>query len=365
MRSLLYALVFTEAFLISLALIPFLIRFALKWNIVDNPGERKVHHTPKPLMGGVSIFTAFFLVVVGNLIGFYLLVRTPWAQLHFRPIIKILPLLNLVLPKLLLILAGGFAFHLLGLVDDIFKNRISYKIKFIVQFFIATLVALAGIRISFMPNSTWDIVLTVIWIVGISNSFNLLDNLDGLTAGVSIISALIFFAIAVLQGQIFFAFILAALAGACLGFLIYNFYPSELFMGDSGSLFLGYMFGVLTVMGSYVVRSSASLLPVAIPVLVLSVPLYDTFSVMFIRLREHRPLFLGDKSHFSHRLLALGMGHRQAVIFIYLVSFGVGAAAMLLPYITVIGSWVILIQAVIIYTLITILVLIGRRGNQK
>jgi UDP-GlcNAc:undecaprenyl-phosphate GlcNAc-1-phosphate transferase len=192
-----------------------------------------------------------------------------------------------------------------------------------------------------------------------------LDNLDGLTAGVSVIAATIIWSVAVLQGQFFIAFILSTLAGSSCGFLLHNFHPAKLFMGDSGSLFLGYMFSTLTVTGSYVVQSSASLLPVVMPILILSIPLYDTFSVLFIRWREKRPLFLGDKSHFSHRLLELGLSHRQTVIFIYLVCIGVGVTAALLPYLSVAGSLIIMGVAIIIYILITILIAVGRNSQKK
>ena len=365
MRYILYLIVFGEALLISTVVMPFIIRLARKWEIVDKPGERKIHHTPKPLMGGVGIFTGFFVTIVGNIVGFYLLFYTDFVQSHLQSIVKVFPLLHSVLPKLIVILGGGFLIHLLGIIDDIFKEKISYQPKFIAQFVIAVLVAVYGVRTHFMPGQIPDIFITSIWIVGITNGFNLLDNLDGLTAGVSIIAAFIFFVIAVLQGQIFFAFILAALAGASLGFLFYNFHPSKLFMGDSGSLFLGYMFGTLTVMGSYVVPSSASLIPIVMPILILSIPLYDTFSVMFIRWRQGRPLFLGDKCHFSHRLLDLGLGHRTVVIFIYLVCFCIGMTAMLLPYVSIAGSIIILVQAVIIYVLITFLIMIGTKNANK
>ncbi|MBN2410428.1 undecaprenyl/decaprenyl-phosphate alpha-N-acetylglucosaminyl 1-phosphate transferase [candidate division KSB1 bacterium] len=365
MRNILYLVVFCEALLLSVAIIPFIKKFALKWGIVDNPGERKVHKTPKPLMGGIGIFSGFFITVVANIVGFYLLFYSNFVQTHLQSVVKVFPQLHSVLPKLIIILGGGFLIHLLGIIDDIFKEKISYQPKFIAQFVIAAFVAVYGIRTHFMPGQIPDIIITSIWIVGITNGFNLLDNLDGLTAGVSIIASLILFVVAVLQGQIFFALMLAALAGASLGFLIFNFYPSKLFMGDSGSLFLGYMFGTLTVMGSYVVQSSASLIPIVMPLLILSIPLYDTFSVMFIRWREGRSLFLGDKCHFSHRLLDLGMGHRSVVIFIYLVCFCVGMTATLLPYVSIAGSIVILIQAVIIYVLITFLIMIGTRNTNN
>jgi UDP-GlcNAc:undecaprenyl-phosphate GlcNAc-1-phosphate transferase len=361
MRYLLYAVVFFESLALSYALIPLLIRFARRHGVVDQPGHRKVHHVSKPLLGGVSIFGGFFVVVLFNIIGFLLLRQTDWVQTHLSSMLRVMPDLLRTLPRLIVILAGGFLIHLLGLIDDLFKEKLTYKPKFIAQFVIVTLVVLSGVQTQFVPGHIGDIVLTVIWIVGITNSFNLLDNLDGLTAGVSVIAGLVFFGVAVLQGQIFFAFILMALTGASLGFLRFNFHPSQLFMGDSGSLFLGYMFGTLTVMGSYVLEPTGSRLPVVMPLLILSIPLYDTFSVMFIRWREGRPLFEGDKRHFSHRLLNLGMSHRGTVIFIYLVCFAVALPATLLPYLSPAGGWILLLQSVVIYLLITILIAVGKR----
>jgi UDP-GlcNAc:undecaprenyl-phosphate GlcNAc-1-phosphate transferase len=363
MRNVLYIFVFGQTFIISFLLMPLVIRFALRRSVVDLPGDRKVHHTAKPLMGGVGIFLSFFLVVAGNLAGFFAFYRAIWFERTLPGLADLFPHLGSVLPDLLLIFAGGILIHALGLLDDIFKGKLTYRTKFIAQFVIILLVAVGGVRVDFMPNTILNILVTTLWIVGMTNSFNLLDNMDGLTAGVSIISALLLFCVAVLQGQIFFAFILASLAGACLGFLLYNFYPSKVFMGDSGSLFLGYMFGALTVTGSYVIKESASLLPVLIPVLILSIPLYDTFSVMFIRWREGRHLFVGDKKHFSHRLVDLGMSQRSAVVFIYLVGFCVGIAAILLPYVSVGASILVLMQAITIYTLITILIIIGGQNR--
>jgi UDP-GlcNAc:undecaprenyl-phosphate GlcNAc-1-phosphate transferase len=365
MRLLLYLAIFGETLFLSYLLMPLIIHLASRWKVVDQPGHRKVHHAPKPLMGGVGIFSSFAIVIAGNLIGFMILHGTGWVQEHLVSMVRIFPLFSSAMPRLLLILAGGFFIHLLGLADDIFKDRLSYKLKFAVQFVVVLIVVIGGVRTDFMEDRIMNVLVATLWIVGITNSFNLLDNLDGLTAGVSVISAGILFAVALLQGQIFFAFILCALAGASFGFLIHNFHPSKLFMGDSGSLFLGYMFGTLTVTGSYVVKSSASLLPVLLPILVLSIPLYDTFSVMLIRWREGRPLFLGDKRHFSHRLLELGLSHREAVIFIYLVSFCVGIAAMLLPYVSLAASVLLVLQAIIVYALITILIATRRRAINR
>ena len=348
MRIVLYIVVFLQAWLISFFLVPLLIRIARRFDIVDDPGERKVHHHAKPLLGGVAIFSGMFFVIVIDLLAFSVFYQSAFVHTLVPNAARFIPELQRVLTLLVVLLTGGLFMHFLGLIDDIFKERLTYKPKFIVQFLITTLVVLAGIRTNFMPGTVPDILVSILWIVGVTNSFNLLDNLDGLTAGVSVIAGLMFFIIMILQGQIFIAFLLVALAGASLGFLIHNFYPSRLFMGDSGSLFLGYMFGTLTILASYVVESSASLLPVALPVLLLSIPLYDTFSVMFIRWREKRPLFEGDKRHFSHRLLEIGMNHRETVVFIYLICFGVGLAAILLPYVSIAGSIVLLLQAMVI-----------------
>ncbi len=364
MRYLPYIFVFTQSLVLCVCFVPIVIKLAFRFGVLDKPGHRKVHQRPKPLLGGMAIFSSFFWVVVLDLVLFFALYQSTLFQSVFPQLVDKAAMVYETLFKLSIILTGGALVHILGLGDDIFSEKLSYKFKFFVQFCIALGVAVFGVRTDFMPGQWLDIVITTVWIMGITNGFNLLDNLDGLTAGISLIAALIFFGVAILQGQIFFAFMLMALAGSSLGFLLFNFHPAKLFMGDSGSLFLGYIFAALTVMGSYVVPDSPTLIPVVMPLLILSLPLYDTFSVMFIRRREGRPLFEGDKRHFSHRLLALGMGHRGTVIFIYLVCFVVGISATLLPYVTVAGSILLLLQAVIVYTLITILIAVAKDRDQ-
>lgn len=363
MRYLPYLLLFLQTLALSTLLVPVVMRLAFRFDILDKPGHRKVHQRPKPLLGGIALFSAFFWVVIIDLVLFFSAYQSDLFLSYMPQLADKAPLIYKALYKLIIMLSGGVLIHLLGLGDDVFSEKLSYKFKFFVQFCIALGVALLGVRTDFMPGEGLDILITTLWIMGITNGFNLLDNLDGLTAGVSLIASLIFFGVAILQGQVFFAFMLVALAGSCLGFLLYNFHPAKLFMGDSGSLFLGYIFATLTVMGSYVVPDSPTLIPVVMPLLILSLPLYDTFSVMFIRWREKRPLFEGDKRHFSHRLLAIGIGHRGTVIFIYLVCFVVGISATLLPYVSVAGSILLLLQAVIVYVLITILIAAKRNSE--
>jgi UDP-GlcNAc:undecaprenyl-phosphate GlcNAc-1-phosphate transferase len=354
-------LVFIQTMVLSALLVPAFMRAALRYDVVDHPGERKVHRRVKPLLGGSAIFLSFILAVAADLLILRWAPSLEWFRESFPAFSRWSAYIPSVLPRLLLILGGGALIHGLGLVDDIFKGKLTYRSKFLIQILVITGVVLAGIRVDFMPSPFLDVLITVVWIVGLTNSFNLLDNMDGLTAGVSIVCAVLLLVVALLQGQIFFAVMLAALAGACLGFLFFNFHPSRIFMGDSGSLFLGYIFGTLTVTGSYVVETSASRLPVIMPVLILSIPLYDTFSVMFIRWKEKRPLFVGDKKHFSHRLVDLGMTHAQAVVFIYLVGLEVGLTALLLPYLSLGASILVLVQGFVLYVLITILIAVGMR----
>lgn len=355
--------IFILSFLLSVLFVPIVMKLAWRWNIVDNPGTRKIHMTPKPLMGGISFYLSFNLVVLAHVFSLLLLQNQLWVQQWLPLAVKQIPRLNLVLPRLMLLLSCGTILLIVGLLDDILKEKFSYKWKFVGQFIAALILVFGGIRTEFMPFEFLDIVISILWIIGITNSFNLLDNMDGLSAGVALIAALIFFFVTLFQLQIFMAFILIALAGSVLGFLIYNFKPAKLFMGDSGSLFLGFMFGTLTILGSYKVPQSQSLLPVVMPVLILSMPLYDTFSVIFIRLKEKRPLFKGDTRHFSHRLVALGFSEKETVLFIYLVTFCVGIGASLLPYIPLWGNLVVLIQTVTIYMLITVLMIISMKNR--
>ncbi len=351
------------SFLLAVALVPLVMRMALRWGVVDKPGERKIHHTPKPLLGGVAFYTSFMLVVMGPIAVTLLLKDNGAFREQFPEMIRRLPHLLEVLPRLLLILGTSSGMMVVGICDDVFKTSFSYKWKFLGQLIAATVLVMGGIRTEFMPREWLDILISIVWIVGITNSFNLLDNMDGLSAGVATIAGMVFFFITFIQGQIFMAAILAALTGAVAGFLIYNFNPARLFMGDSGSLFIGFIFGALTLLSSYRIPGSRSLMPVIMPVLILSIPLYDTFSVMFIRWREKRPIYIGDNSHFSHRLVALGFTQRGTVLFIYLVALCVGCGAALLPYIPVWGSVLVLIQTIIIYILITALMVISMKNK--
>jgi len=252
---------------------------------------------------------------------------------------------------------------ILGFIDDRRGVGFSYRIKFLIQIGAALVLVVAGIRTEFMPAPILNAAVTIAWVVSITNAFNLLDNMDGLSSGAAVVAATVFFVIAAAQGQMFSAMILVVFAGAVLGFLLYNFHPAKIFMGDTGSLFLGYVLASLTITSSYVVPQSVNLLPVISPLLILSLPIFDTLSVMFIRWREGRPLFIGDRRHFSHRLVDLGMSQRGAVVFIYLVALSIGVAAALLPYLPLWGQILVLLQTVAIYSMITILMSVAKRRH--
>lgn len=355
--------VFLSATIVSYFLVPLMRRLAFRFDIVAHPGHHRTHQNVQPMLGGGAIFAAFMFVILSGL-GVMAAVRFGWLsgipQLQ-RELLRQLPHFTEAWPRLIGLLLGGAIMFLLGLTDDRRGVGFSYRIKFTIQILAALILVFSGIRLEFLPSFFLNGLITVFWVVGITNSFNLLDNMDGLSSGVATIIALILATLTIQQGQYFSALLFLTLAGSMLGFLRYNFHPSSIFMGDAGSLFIGYMLAALTVSNSYVTTRSVSQLPVVVPVLVLGVPLFDTLSVMIIRFREKRPLFVGDKCHFSHRLRDLGMSVRQTVIFIYLVTLCVGVSAILIPQLSLLQSVIVLIQEGLIFGLITLLMIKGKR----
>jgi UDP-GlcNAc:undecaprenyl-phosphate GlcNAc-1-phosphate transferase len=344
-------------------LVPLAQRLAFRLNIIDHPHGRKAHVQPRPLLGGLAIYVAFTVTLFGHIAGFLVFKNTNWFSANFGFLADQAEHFEEVFPKLFAIWGGGTLMSILGFIDDWKGVGFSYKIKFAVQILAAGLLVLAGVRTDFMPSTILNALVTIVWVIGITNSFNLLDNMDGLSSGIAVIAASVFLVITAAQAQVFSAMIFAVYAGSALGFLFYNFNPAKIFMGDTGSLFLGYVIAALTITSSYVVPQSVNLLPVLLPLLILSLPIFDTLSVMFIRWREGRPLFVGDRRHFSHRLVDLGMTHRGAVVFIYLVALCVGVAAALLPYLPLWGQILVFLQTLAIYAMITILMFIAKRRH--
>ncbi|MFM1919435.1 MAG: hypothetical protein RLZZ303_1069, partial [Candidatus Hydrogenedentota bacterium] len=249
---------------------------------------------------------------------------------------------------------GGVVIFTLGVVDDLMV--LTPWVKLFGQIVAAAVLVLSGLRIEmFVFSNLWiSAGVTILWVVLLTNSLNFLDNMDGLCAGVSIIACLSFF-LCVQTDDTLVRVILMLLAGAAGGFLYFNLNPARIFMGDAGAMFCGYMLATVTVLGTFHVESTPSRIAVAAPLLALSVPLFDTLSVVYIRWRSGQHIMLGDKRHFSHRLVDLGMSHRQAVEFIYLVAAVVGLGAALLPMLDLGGTLIIIAQTVGVYLLIVLL----------
>jgi UDP-GlcNAc:undecaprenyl-phosphate GlcNAc-1-phosphate transferase len=233
-----------------------------------------------------------------------------------------------VRPQLLGVLAGALVVFLVGLLDDLLGEKFPLWLKLAGQSAAAGLAVSSGVQVEFTGHPVLNAAVSFLWILGISNAFNLLDNMDGLAAGVAICSAFVFFLNALALGEIFLCLILAAFVGAVAGFLRQNLHPARIFMGDSGALFIGFTLSSLTILEHYVSPASSSLFPVLMPPLVLAVPLIDTFSVVGIRLWEGRPIYLGDRCHLSHRLVAAGISETQAVRFLLLLTLALGAGAL-------------------------------------
>ncbi len=352
------------AFVICLMIMPLAKRLATAVGMVDVPGERKIHTEPTPYGGGIAVLLACVLTVGIGLGGVWAVEThaAGWLPDSVRRMIEEHAEGALGRSKMLVaIFAGGLMVAALGLADDI--KSISYRVKFGVEILAALILVLSGVKLTiFIANEAISIAVTVVWVVAITNAFNLLDNMDGLSAGVAIIAGALLLAVAMQTHQIFVASLALALMGALLAFLIFNFPPASVFMGDTGSLFVGFMMASLTTVASYYqYHEGRGAFSVVMPVLILGVPIYDTASVMIIRLRNGTPLFQGDTNHFSHRLVALGMTRRQAVLTIYLTSLAIGLAAILLPALPLWGAVVVGIQAATIVAVIVLLEIAGRK----
>ena len=346
-------LLFLASLVLSLALTPAVRRFAVRVGFLDRPDlERKTHGHPTPYGGGIAIFLATVVPLAAAVAA------AVWCHGRGAPAWVDADILGGVvkkLPQLAAVIVGGTVLVLMGLVDD--RRRLGPFVKLAVQLAVAIALALAGVRVSaFLHSELLGGVLSVLWIVGITNAFNFLDNMDGLSAGVAFIVAAAFFAVSLQSGQLFIAAALAPFLGAVGGFLPWNLAPARIFMGDAGSLFLGYWLSVLSVLFTFYEGPSISFRPFALPLIIFAVPLYDAVTVTIIRLREGRSPFSGDRRHLSHRLVELGLSSRLAVGAIHLLTFGIALAGVMLylvkgPF----GEAVALVQTLALLALVVVL----------
>jgi UDP-GlcNAc:undecaprenyl-phosphate GlcNAc-1-phosphate transferase len=354
-NSFLGALVLLTAATLSGLAVPPAIRLAGLVGAIDQPGERKVHGRATPRLGGVAVFLSFAAVVgFGDLLA-PRLAHVPFVRLRFPSALAFLSDVPLVESKIFGLLAGSSLAFAVGMADDVTKGRFPVYAKLLGQFLAASILLIVDVRTSFLPYSWANSVITILWVVGVTNSFNLLDNMDGLSAGVACVASGVLLLNALILGEFFISLILLAFMGSLLGFLYYNFHPASVFLGDCGSLFIGYVMAALTILEHYVSHASGTLFPVLMPVVLLAVPLVDTATVVTIRLREGRPIYVGDARHLSHRLLALGFSQRAAALFIYLVTLCLGLGVVNLSDATLDQALIILLQSVVFVSLILFL----------
>jgi len=362
-----YGYIAAVAFVLSSGLTPAIRQVALALKVLDYPGGHKRHREPKPLLGGVALFLTLLATVGGHLLALPALRQEALVRRLFPEVLATFETLGLVRPTLGMILLGSLVVLATGLVDDLSGPRFPAWGKVIGQVIAAALVVAIGVRISLLGAHPWVAALaTLLWIVGITNAFNLLDNMDGLATGVALICSFLLWLIVTSLGEFFIGSFLAALMGALAGFLMHNFPPARIFLGDAGSLLIGYLIGVITVLASYVAPEEKvrnEWFAPLMPVVVLGLPLYDMASVIWIRWREGRPIYQGDRSHLSHRLVELGMTEREAVGTIYLLTFCLGASALLLPNATLRLTLLVLGQVAAIVVVTTILMVVPRRTS--
>ena len=319
--------------LISFMITPLVKKLAIKVNAIDIPkDERRVHNKPIPVMGGLAIYMAF---VLGTILYNGILTTSQIG-----------------------IIIGATIILIGGIIDDI--KDLSPKYKVLIQVMAAICLLISGVRISFVTNPFrefypylsigWiNIPVTIIWIVGVTNAFNLIDGLDGLAAGIAFISSVTLMIVSLLNGRLEAAFLTAVLSGAILGFLPYNFNPASIFMGDTGSQLLGFLLAAISIEGAI---KSATVFVIAVPILAFGLPIYDTLFAMIRRKVNGKSMMQADKGHLHHRLLDMGLSQKQAVIIMYFISAVLGGIAIIAMQISNQRAYFLLASVMVIIVLV-------------
>lgn len=299
---------------------PWSIRLARRWGAVDQPSARKVHREPTPRMGGLAVFLGFCL---------------PWAGLYLldNPVSATFQDFE---RRFAALVFGAAAMLLLGIYDDI--KGANAADKFAGQIGTAVILWWAGIRIEDIANpwgepvalGWFSLPISVLWMVGVTNAINLLDGIDGLVSGITAVLATAMAVINVLNNNILVSVLTISLAGACLGFLPYNRSPARTFLGDCGSLTLGMMLAGISVLSFFDAGRQTASPVISVPLILFALPVFDTVRVMVTRVVQGKSPFMADKNHVHHRLLAMGLNHRQAAWTLYGVAAGTAAFAVMI-----------------------------------
>ena len=310
-----YLAVFSATATMCVVLTPWAMRLAFRRSLLDHPGGHKSHNVAIPYLGGVTIATTFALMVV--------VISLLWPP-------------NSGLGELLVVLAAAVFLALVGFVDDM--RQVSPLWRIVAEVVAAVAIWSAGTGVIVTTSEPLNMGLTVLWFVGITNAFNLLDNMDGLAAGIAAIASLTIFAIATTNGQFLVAGLAVGLAGCTVGFLRHNFHPARIYMGDGGSLFIGFLVAYLGIKLQF---QGGRLLSALVPVLVCSVAIFDTTLVTISRLATGRSPFLGGQDHVSHRLVHLGLPVPIAVGTIYFGATGIGILTYVVSGVDPRSAWVL------------------------
>lgn len=344
------------AFVCSAFLTACVKRWSVKTNFVSRPREDRYNRNVIALGGGIAIFwtIALFVLIGAAVVKF---VMAP-GHLSFidESIAQHTPGFISKMNDLLIVIAAVFVLHLMGLWDD--RKHLGPLTRLAIQFVVAIVAAVyADIRVEmFIENKFITTTLSVFWIVLMINAFNFLDNMDGASAGIALIATAMLMAAAMRSGQVFVSAMGFIFIGALLGFLVFNFPPAKIFMGDCGSMVVGFFVALLTLRTTYYnAEAGTKLYAVFMPAVVMAVPLYDFISVTFLRLKQGKSPFVGDTQHFSHRLKRRGLSDRQVALTLYLATLCTGLGAVLLQRADWIGAILIAAQTVMILLVIGIL----------
>lgn len=321
---LIYLIVSLFAFLMTLIVTPVVIRICRKYGIVDRPDERRIHKEPIPRLGGIAVIVS----VIFTVLSFTTLI------LLFDPEFFKVKYFKYDFLQIIGILFALFIITLVGIMDDLFD--IQAKIKLLFQFICANILYFTGSKITFLSSFTsypvfvgdfLSYVLTVLWIVGLTNAINLIDGMDGALAGISAITSFTLGLLAIIQGQTVLAVFVFTLGGSLLGFLRYNFNPAKIFLGDTGSMFIGMFMSIVSLLGYF---KKATLISLIIPIIVFAIPIFDTLWAIIRRILKGQHIFQPDKEHIHHKLLQLGLNQKQAAFILYFITIFLSAVAIMI-----------------------------------